>query len=114
MALTQVFSCEICEIFKNTFSLEHLRKTASDCTAQNYSENYSLLFNLWSTFHKRELFPHLTSVFLRLVTKSLPGPSFLLADTTNRRLKINWPFSKEKITAKKVASKICVASRRFQ
>ena len=27
--LTQVFSCEFCEIFKNTFSAEHLRTTAS-------------------------------------------------------------------------------------
>ena len=27
--LVQVFSCEICEIFKNTFFTEHLRATAS-------------------------------------------------------------------------------------
>ena len=27
--LTQVFSCEFCEISKNTFFTEHLRKTAS-------------------------------------------------------------------------------------
>ena len=27
--LTQVFSCEFCEISKNTFSIEHLRTTAS-------------------------------------------------------------------------------------
>ena len=27
--LTQVFSCKFCEIFKNTFSTEHLRLTAS-------------------------------------------------------------------------------------
>ena len=27
--LTQVFSCELCEISKNTFSTEHLRMTAS-------------------------------------------------------------------------------------
>ena len=26
---TQVFSCETCEIFKNTYSEEHLRMTAS-------------------------------------------------------------------------------------
>ena len=25
----QVFSCEVCEIFKNTFFTEHLRATAS-------------------------------------------------------------------------------------
>ena len=28
-ALTQVFSCEFCEISKNTFLTEHLRTTAS-------------------------------------------------------------------------------------
>ena len=28
-ALTQVFSCEFCEISKNTFFTEHLRTTAS-------------------------------------------------------------------------------------
>ena len=28
--LTQVFSCEFCEIFKNTFFTEHLRATASE------------------------------------------------------------------------------------
>ena len=30
-ALAQVFSCEFCEIFKNTFFTEHLRTTASRC-----------------------------------------------------------------------------------
>ena len=28
--LTQVFSCDFCEIFKNTFFIEHLRATASE------------------------------------------------------------------------------------
>ena len=28
-ATTQVFSCEICEIFKNTYFKEHLQMTAS-------------------------------------------------------------------------------------
>ena len=27
--LAQLFSCEFCEIFKNTFYIEHLRVTAS-------------------------------------------------------------------------------------
>ena len=27
--LTQVFSCEFCEIFKNTFFIKHLRTTAA-------------------------------------------------------------------------------------
>ena len=30
--LAQVFSCEFCEIFKNTFFTEHLRTTASICS----------------------------------------------------------------------------------
>ena len=29
-ALAQVFACEFCEIFKNTFCTEHLRTTAFD------------------------------------------------------------------------------------
>ena len=29
--LAQVFSCEFCEVFKNTFIIEHLWTTASDC-----------------------------------------------------------------------------------
>ena len=29
---TQVFSCEICEIFKNTYFEEHMRTTASVAT----------------------------------------------------------------------------------
>ena len=34
--LTQVFSCEFCEIFKNTFLAEHLRTTASPRTFQTF------------------------------------------------------------------------------
>ena len=29
-SLAQVFSCNVCEIFKNTFCTEHLRTTTSD------------------------------------------------------------------------------------
>ena len=29
-ALAQVFSCEFCEIFKNTFFTEHFRETATE------------------------------------------------------------------------------------
>ena len=32
--LAQVFSCEFCEIFKNTFFTEQLRVTASDIRMQ--------------------------------------------------------------------------------
>ena len=32
--LTKVFSCEFCEIFKNTFFTEHLRTTASALSAK--------------------------------------------------------------------------------
>ena len=31
-SLTQMFSCEFCEISKNTFFIEHLRTTASVCS----------------------------------------------------------------------------------
>ena len=30
MTLAQVFSCEFCEIFKNTFFIEHIQATASN------------------------------------------------------------------------------------
>ena len=33
-ALAQVFSCEFCEIFKNTFFTEHLRVTASESAVE--------------------------------------------------------------------------------
>ena len=31
---TQVFSCEYCKIFKNTYFEEHLRTAASECRLQ--------------------------------------------------------------------------------
>ena len=34
--LTQVFSCQFCEIFKNTFLTEHLRVTASHETRKTF------------------------------------------------------------------------------
>ena len=37
--LAQVFSCEFCEISKNTFSTEHLWTTAS----QPYQANHSVI-----------------------------------------------------------------------
>ena len=38
--LAHVFSCEFCEIFKNTFFTEYLRTTASRMAATNYCLNY--------------------------------------------------------------------------
>ena len=38
-APTQLFSCEICEIFKNTYFVEHLRTAASDGSESDDSEN---------------------------------------------------------------------------
>ena len=32
VTVAQVFSCEFCEIFKNTYFIEHLRTTASEIT----------------------------------------------------------------------------------
>ena len=34
-----MFSCEICEIFKNTYFVEHLRTAASDGSESDESEN---------------------------------------------------------------------------
>ena len=36
--LTQVFSCEFCEISKNTFFTEHLWTTASNCRLTEFIE----------------------------------------------------------------------------
>ena len=48
---TQLFSCEICEIFKNNVSKEHLRATASDHTeALNYfCCNISWIYHICDT-----------------------------------------------------------------
>ena len=35
--LTTMFSCQICEIFKNTYLVEHLRTLLSDQTPITYS-----------------------------------------------------------------------------
>ena len=51
--LMQVFFCEFCEIFKNTFFIEHLRTSTSAITANNvlrYSCYFTFLpyrFNCW-------------------------------------------------------------------
>ena len=37
-ALPQVFSCELCEIFKNTFFTEHLRTTAYVMRIKEHSQ----------------------------------------------------------------------------
>ena len=34
-----MFYCEICEIFKNTYFVEHLRKAAADGSESDESEN---------------------------------------------------------------------------
>ena len=34
--LTQMFSCEFCQIFKNTFFIEHLRTASSVLNLKNY------------------------------------------------------------------------------
>ena len=36
-SLAEVFSCEFCEIFKNTFFIEHLRGTASVKMCETHS-----------------------------------------------------------------------------
>ena len=39
--VTQVFSCEFCEIFKNIFSIEHLRTAVSDFLFQCFTVIFS-------------------------------------------------------------------------
>ena len=41
-ALAQVFSCEFCETFKNTFFIEHLRVTTS--VSNRFLNNHSKIF----------------------------------------------------------------------
>ena len=46
--LVQVFSCEFCEIFKNTFFTEHLRTTASTSNKDSLSfRKNALCKNVW-------------------------------------------------------------------
>ena len=40
-----MFSCEICEIFKNTYFVEHLRTAASDGSESDESENNDESYN---------------------------------------------------------------------
>ena len=42
-ALAQVFSCEFCEISKNTFFTEHLWETASDVTSLMFPRKFGLV-----------------------------------------------------------------------
>ena len=41
----EVFSCEICEIFKNTYFVEHLQTAASDGSESDESENDDESYN---------------------------------------------------------------------
>ena len=45
--LTQVFSCEFCEIFKKTIFTEHMRTAASERPSQ---KNLSYLGFIWQDF----------------------------------------------------------------
>ena len=40
-----MFSCEICEIFKNTYIVAHLPTAASDGSESDESENYDESYN---------------------------------------------------------------------
>ena len=40
-----MFSCEICDIFKNTYFVEHLRTAASDGSESDESENDDESYN---------------------------------------------------------------------
>ena len=45
--LAQVFSCEICEILKDTFFTEHLRTTASRINTNKEHSYYSSVFKVF-------------------------------------------------------------------
>ena len=40
-SLAQVFSCEFCETFKNTFSKEHFQETAFNISERYLSEHFT-------------------------------------------------------------------------
>ena len=44
--LAQVFSCEFCEISKNTFFTEHLQTTASE-VSNTFAEQINRLVSIW-------------------------------------------------------------------
>ena len=55
--LAQLFSCEFCEIFKNTFYIEHLRVTASGDLGISFSHFQFTLdfFTLGIAFCRQDL-----------------------------------------------------------
>ena len=60
-----MFSCEFCEIFKNTFFTNHVRKTASVCNHLLLAKlvQTSSLLN-WSTFHSILLVDLILSILI--------------------------------------------------
>ena len=69
--LTQVFSCEFCKIFKNTFFAEHLRTVASVFPLHiplgfNDLElmNYGILHYLWSADLSKSFYQLIMSLFI--------------------------------------------------
>ena len=66
--LAQVFSCEFCQIFKNTYFVEHLRTTASACNYFNFQFNHF----------------HVTNFFLYLLKTSRNLLCFLCFQALNR------------------------------
>ena len=52
----QVFSCEFCEIFKNTFFIEHIWMIAS-AYFMSFEETFVILFDSFKSVIKRKLAP---------------------------------------------------------
>ena len=48
--MAQVFSCEFCEISKNTFFTEHLRTSASDNSMFEFNVNHQKVLNGYLLF----------------------------------------------------------------
>ena len=58
--LAEVFSCEFCEISKNTFFTEDLRTTASKFFISQF-KSLRVLFNIPQMYSQKDLMQHYTS-----------------------------------------------------
>ena len=74
--LTQVFSCEFCEISKNTFFTEHLWTTASGIMITIYDSFHNIIYLMLEVFFVEQ------KVFYFLARKS--GILFLIVRVPNK------------------------------
>ena len=70
--LTQVFFCELCEIFKNTFFTEHLPATASFCNSITHSSILKVNFiYLFKTSFIRQIYNFAIFSFCKYILYSI-------------------------------------------